>query len=356
VSARSCHRRFEVEAARDGRITGRALASIEQHVSTCKQCATDARALQRVADALAALPVAERDALSVRRQRQRLIASFNEAQLAAPTSRTGQWRIAGVFVAAALVALAAVAASRGPRVHAVTTGPEDHADDVVIVVPESARWSRTEEGSNTRVKLDDGELDVHVKHHGDAHGLLVTLPDGELEDVGTTFRVRVREGRTASIVVREGAVVFRRARSGAILLGAGDSWTADEPSANPAPSAAASTVPTETAPPSASPPKTPTVSSTRETAGRDAKEFRDAVDLLNAGDAARAAAALRTYLARRPAAERTEDATYLLVLPLRRSGDVVGAEVAARDYVRLYPHGLRRREIEGLAPAATTGP
>ncbi len=83
------------------------------------------------------------------------------------------------------------------------------------------------------------------------------------------------------------------------------------------------------------------------------KEFRDAVDLLNSGAAAQAAAAFRTYLSRRPPKERAEDATYLLVVALRRCGDDAGAASVARDYLRLYPHALRRREVEGLASSGS---
>jgi hypothetical protein len=217
-----------------------------------------------------------------------------------------------------------------------------------VVAPDAARWSRAEVGPNTRLKLDDGELDIHVKHHGDAHGLLVKLPDGELEDIGTTFRVRVIEGRTVSIVVREGAVVFRRDGVDPVLLGAGEFWPGGDPSVAASAPAATSTNRVAPAPAlAASRPRTvPPPRADTE------KDFRDGVDLLNAGNAAQAAAAFRGYLAHVPTSERTEDASYLLVLALHRSGDEAAAQAAARDYVRLYPHGLRRREAERLFPEA----
>jgi hypothetical protein len=352
VSARSCQRRFEVEAARDGRITGAARASIETHLSTCEVCAAEARSLGGIARALAALPVAGTDALSVRRQRQRILARLNEAQVTQrgeAASRPPWRRAAGVsVVAAALAAWAVVAASRDRSV-APTSGSAkaaDPADDVVVVVPETALWSRAEQGPNTRVKLDDGELDIVVKHRGEAHGLVVALPDGELQDVGTTFRVRVRAGRTVAIVVREGAVVFRKLGAGPMLLGAGESWTADDLSVATAPSAAVSsgsTIPAPSQPPHRS------MSLVSKAEADAAKEFRGAVDLLNGGNAAAAVSAFRAYLARRPPPERAEDATYLLVLALHRAGDEPEAQAAARNYLRLYPDGLRHREVESLA-------
>jgi TolA-binding protein len=350
VSARSCRRRFEVEAARDGRITGPARTSIEQHISTCEVCAAQDRALREVSDALAALPVAETDALSVRRQRQRILALFDEAQARPAVRRTNRrWAAGVVLVAGALAASVVFVATRGQRAAPTATSPkpEERADDVVVVVPETARWSRVEQGSNTRLKLDDGELDIHVKHHGEAHGLLVKLPDGELDDIGTTFRVRVEEGRTVAVVVREGAVVLRRDGAGPVLLGAGESWSADDswPTAS---SSVASTGPSAPAPTPPPPPRVASIANKPD----GAKEFRDGVDLLSAGNAAQAAVAFRAYLARGPGAERTEDAMYLLVLALHRSGDDPEAQSAARDYLRVYPHGLRRQEVVRLFPTA----
>jgi TolA-binding protein len=350
VSARFCRRRFEVEAARDGRITGPARASIAQHISTCEVCAAQDRALREVSDALAALPVAETDSLSVRRQRQRIFALFDEAQVRPAVRRTNRrWAAGVVLVAGALAASVAFVATRGQRAAptAASPRPEERVNDVVIVVPQIARWSRVEEGSNTRLKLEDGELDIHVKHHGEAHGLLVSLPDGELEDIGTTFRVRVEEGRTVDVVVREGAVVLRRDGAGPLLLGPGESWSADGSSPK-ASSSVASTGPTATVP---TPPPHPRVAGTANKP-YGAKEFREGVDLLSAGNAAQAAVTFRTYLARGPGAERTEDAMYLLVLALHRSGDDPGAQSAARDYVRLFPHGLRGQEVVRLFPTA----
>jgi hypothetical protein len=335
-------------------LTGPALASIEKHVSSCEVCTAEARALRDVSRALAALPVDEPDALSVRRQRQRLLASFNEAMVAPATSFSKRrWTGVGTLVGSALVVIAVLSTFRGHRAAPIAasenaTGP---ADDVVVIAPEPARWSRADHGPETRLELDDGELDVHVKHHGDPHGLLVKLPDGELRDIGTTFRVRVREGRTVSVVVREGAVVFRRDGASPVLVGAGESWSADDSSLRvAAPESASSRSPALVPATPSSTHRTAALPPAAPAAGDTDKEFREGVDLLNAGDAAPAAASLRAYLARAPSAARAEDASYLLVLALHRAGDDPAALAAAREYVRLYPNGLRRREVERLFP------
>ena len=77
--------------------------------------------------------------------------------------------------------------------------------------------------------------------------------------------------------------------------------------------------------------------------------MREAVALLNGGDSAGAARALRAFLARYPGDGRAEDASYLLVVALRRSGDAAGAREAARTYLARYPSGFRRSEVEALA-------
>ena len=39
--------------------------------------------------------------------------------------------------------------------------------------------------------------------------LLVILPDGELEDIGTTFTVSAADDQTNRVVVKEGSVLLR---------------------------------------------------------------------------------------------------------------------------------------------------
>ena len=355
MSPRPCPRQFEVEAARDGRLIGRARAAMDLHLASCKECSAEARTLNRLSEALAALPVAGTDAVTARRQRQHLLGAFDRFQVESQ-DRSVRWRwTVGTRIVAPLVTAAVLVAIHSHRVAPTSTPSHvEWAGDSVVIVPADARWTRSEQGATTRVTLDDGELDIHVKHHAAPHGLVVSLPDGELEDVGTTFHVQVQGGRTVAIRVQEGAVVFRRAQRGAVLLGAGESWSADR---LPAAVLAASSPSADGSVTSLlrSPPVGPALAMPEEKAGTlgAAKEFRDAIDLLNTGQGGKAADAFRAYLARHPADGRAEDVAYLLVLALRRAGNEAAASSAAHDYLQRYPHGLRRPEIERLDPSSS---
>jgi Outer membrane lipoprotein len=80
-----------------------------------------------------------------------------------------------------------------------------------------------------------------------------------------------------------------------------------------------------------------------------AADFRAALAALSAGDQTRAAARFSAFLANHPRDPRAEDAAYLRVIALQRSGDPLTTKAAARDYLRRYPHGFRRAEVAPLA-------
>jgi TolA-binding protein len=65
--------------------------------------------------------------------------------------------------------------------------------------------------------------------------------------------------------------------------------------------------------------------------------------------AAGAAAAFASFLAKHPHDPRAEDAAYLRVIALQRSGDSGSVRWAAQEYLRRYPEGFRRAEMEALA-------
>ena len=68
----------------------------------------------------------------------------------------------------------------------------------------------------------------------------------------------------------------------------------------------------------------------------------------NARDDRQAAALFSAFVAQYPRDPRAEDAAYLRVLCLRRLGDPVQMKAAASEYLRHYPRGFRRAEIEAL--------
>lgn len=331
-----CPRRSEIEAAHDGRLDDAGRAAIAQHQRDCEPCRAAAHALAALGPALATLRVPEIDALAIRRQRNRLLAAFEHAPAArAPVGRRAP-RVVAALALAATAALAVVVTRSRPGVPppATTLLVEPPA---VTVVATSARWSRHDEGGLTVVQLDDGDLELHVAHGTRPHRLVVHVPDGDIDDVGTAFHVRVVAGHTSSVDVREGAVVVRRTGQPAVFLSAGDRWVVERPA------------PVASAPPPATPPAAPPRPPARNAI---AAEFRGAVALLDAGRDAAAVAALRSFLARRGDDPRAEDASYLLVLALQRTGDAAATQTAARAYLKRYPGGFRRAQVEALAQAA----
>lgn len=70
---------------------------------------------------------------------------------------------------------------------------------------------------------------------------------------------------------------------------------------------------------------------------------------LDVGDDHRAAAAFAIFLERHPRDPRAEDAAYLRVIALQRSGDRAGMKQAALDYLHRYPEGFRQSEMEPLS-------
>ncbi|HEY1555952.1 MAG TPA: outer membrane protein assembly factor BamD [Kofleriaceae bacterium] len=198
------------------------------------------------------------------------------------------------------------------------------------------------------MRLDDGDARIHVDHRGVWRRLVVLVPDGELDDVGTTFLVRVRDGHTFEVAVEDGRVTFLRGHDAPLLLTAGERWVVHEPVAAvaPVPSAAPA------------PPRAPSTPSIRVHAAAGATgaarapigdELRDAISDLDAGDPTTASRKLREIVERYPSDPRAEDAAYLLAIALQRASDTIGARAAARDYLQRFPNGFRRAAIEPLA-------
>jgi TolA-binding protein len=67
---------------------------------------------------------------------------------------------------------------------------------------------------------------------------------------------------------------------------------------------------------------------------------------LDVGDNHEAVAAFADFLEKHPRDARAEDAAYLRVIALRRSGDGAGMKQAAVEYLHRYPAGFRQAEVE----------
>ncbi len=352
MSAPRCPRLFEVEALRNGRLEGELRAHFERHLSTCGDCAGEARSLDALERALHESYPARNDELHVRRQRTRLLAAFDRTPHArSPSSARARWL--GLAAAAALVTMLLLF---WRSQHAATPAPAAAAS--ALIRPEAGtQWSRRSEGARDHVTLQRGALWIRVAHPSASPALLVLLPDGELEDTGTTFSVSVDAGRTARVAVEEGSVTLRLHGRAPIRLGAGEIWTA---AIAPAGGAAAPEATLEhesvvaSARPVASPPITaaapapepqPVASATTATASSD---FRAAMSAFKAGQNREAAALLSRFLERHAGDPRAEDAAYVRILALRRAGDRAAATAAARDYLSRYPAGFRRTEVQAL--------
>jgi hypothetical protein len=343
MSARQCPRLFEVEATRDGRLTGAERASFERHVAICSVCAGEVRALESLARALRASSRDELDELRVRRVRTRLLAAFDGAVIGPKRRRVSP------LLACCLAVVVAVALL--VRWRAKGAAPS-FAAAAVVRADGDAFWSSRMDGDRERIVLARGALSIHVDHSQGDRRLVVVLPDGELEDIGTTFTVSADADRTTRVTVTEGRVLLRLRGRPQITIGPGDSWVGE----TPAPVACA-TAPVVTAPSpepavgelSSHPARSPVPPASVRAPLDSSSDFRAAMDALERRDNHQAATLFAEFLGKHPGDSRGEDAAYLRAIALQRCGDAAGTTDAAREYLRRYPYGFRRLEMEQLS-------
>jgi hypothetical protein len=355
----ACPRLFEVEALRDGRLGAAERSHFERHVMMCAVCSREARSLDELARALRHCPAEPRgDELQQRRERTRLLAAFDRALVSEGHSRTPARRWV------ALASMAVLAATLIFFWREAPSTPDLATSSAAFRADAGTLWSRRVEAQRELVVLERGVLWIQVATVPNKLPLLVRLPDGELEDIGTTFSVTVEAGRTAGVAVEEGRVVLRLHGRAPVVIAAGESWpeppvalSTPEPSL-PRPAAAPGTerVPTglEPATPlepptSARKPSKPRASASAATApGAASNDFREAMAALHTGQSRDAAARFTRFIERHPRDARAEDAAYMRVLALREAGDDAGMKAAARQYLGRHPQGFRRAEVEAL--------
>jgi len=354
----SCPRLFEVEAARDGRLTGLDLARFQTHVSHCALCAQEAEALDAFAKSLRSLPAVANDDLRVRRERTRLLAAFDTALVPAPSS-IKRWLIP-LVAAAVLTALTLTLWHSGPapkRTATVATAAAARPREAIAVraSPES-QWSRQVENHRETITLTAGTITVSIDHTLSPRRLRVLLPDGELEDLGTTFSVTATPTATTHVAVQDGTVILRLRGRAPIILGANQAYSPNiaEPTTetarpfHPSAPAAPAPAPAAPAPPARAVSSVPAPAPSSAT-GDAASEFRTALSALNTGNNALAANLFGSFLASHPTAPNAEDAAYLRILALQRAGSMQAMRSAARNYLDRYPSAFRRAEVEPLA-------
>ncbi len=314
----ACPRRWELEASRDGRMSGAAARELSVHVASCRDCRAEQLALDALAGELGASAArAAPDELRLRRVRGLVLRRADQA-LTNPDPPPRRWtQIAlGIFAAASVAG-------------AVVWRVSLHERAPFYSVREDPRgvWSSVSDAGVARVALRDGAIELSVHRSEGDPRLVVELPDGTLEDEGTRFRVSVADDRTQSIRVTEGAVTFRRPHELPLRIEAGSSWTAPLEVAARETGAARPTPEPEGAKSSHVPPSPP----------------------IEPGPASSGAPFVAPSTVGPQSNAEREDRAYLEVLGLVREGREDEARAAANAYLRAFPHGFRRPEMERIA-------
>ena len=339
-----CPRAWEVEAARDGRLLGKDLDSALRHRATCAECTAEERELAALGSNLARLPELARDPLTVRRSRQQLMASLNESIIgpAEPRRRPKQ----AFAVALSGAALFAGWFFVGPALTSSRSVRELDAASVVEVRAQAgARWSEHADARLDRVDLLDGTAAFSVRPHP-GRRVVVHLPDGEIEDLGTVFELSVAAGQTRRIAVNVGRVSVHLNGQPDFTLGAGQTWAASSADDETTRASASSASVTTIAP--ADLPRTSASSNGAAPAPRAhavaAPENRAAAS--NTGNAA---APEPTHSAGEAPSAKAEDDAYLRIVALLKQGHDNEARGEAKRYLLLFPNGFRRVEVLNIA-------
>lgn len=351
-----CRETKAVEALHDGQLEPERAKALVAHVATCHDCAAEARRLADLTAALRALPGAEANATRVLAGRKRLLA-------AAGSEGKRRWSLRGGVVAATAALALTVVVFRVGRVH---RGAEPVASvaggmselELSVTPIGAAHWSRVSMLTTETLTLGDGALNVAVKRHDPRQRLVVELPDGELEDVGTVFSVSVAAGKTREVSVSEGSVALRLRGSPERRIVAGETFRAEDTAlatsnATVTPGTASSATGVEVSDAHARPVGSAARSSARPgdeaEACPEASLFQDGVQAFKHGDYASAASTLARFSASCVHSDHAEDAAYVRMVALARAGANDEARAQALAYLKRFPTGFRRKEAARLA-------
>jgi hypothetical protein len=359
---------------------------IASHVQVCMYCAAEAERLEHVATAIRHIPVREPSALVVRIQRRKLLEEAARQQPTANRFKSGmrvrRLPVAYALVAAAAVVLALFGARRfaNKAVPVAQPAPAPAADMLaseieVRAMPET-RWSKRSEPPVELIALEQGALWTKITHKHPHPPVLFRVPDGQIEDIGTTFTVAVQGGETQRVAVEDGAVLVRLRGLKEIHLSAGEVWerktgTGSSGSAAPQPVVDSTPAP---APVEAQPPSDLVSSSDNaaqaaaDTASADdqaakakarAKAAKKAAaaehrllkkgeTALGAGHYSEAVRVFEKFDAMYPHSILAEDSAYLKALSFTKAGQTDDARAAAQDYLARFPDGFRQKEVRQL--------
>ncbi len=404
MSIESCETMRLVEARYDGRLGEREAASLDRHVATCAACRAHAEDLPRLREIASEQPDPQTP-LEQQRRRARLLYEAARIEPRGVVRPRPTWAT-GLSLCAAMFACAFAGwtlhtpgstdtAHNGAPGESAKAPPALPTASVVAVVasmrvtttvaPErGARFAQHTTGGTETVTLEEGAATFVVRPLAKGERFLITTSDGEIEVAGASVRVEAAGSKVRTVSVQEGKAEVRY--SGAVFeLSAGSTWsppadTAPPASAipavdplAPAPAAAVSDprlgrvsiaapgarsaargaakpapLPVATTPASepvvaaVAPPVPPK-------ADPGATDFADAVHLFERGDYPSAAKRLSDFSKAHPDDGRGEDAAFLGILSLQRTGKTAEAAAAAQRYLAAYPSGYRRAEAVKIA-------
>ena len=359
-----CSMALLIEAKRDGRLHDRELASIDRHLATCASCAELACDLDQVRVLLRS-PTPTPTPLEVQRDRLKLL----RAAAVSPSRVSSRKRpaVAAVLAIVAAAALLVVLPRRWTEhSNAVAQMSSMSASvpvrTVTTVAPEGeTHFTRTSSGGTEIVTLENGAVNLSVRHLDAGERFLVKTGDAEVEVRGTVFRVEAGDDRIRSVAVVEGKVEVRF-QGATFLVTANERWDrpADLPPILPpnapvarerASAESPATLPLAPSTVKRAPIAPRSVTSAKPATDEGTASFVEGVGMMERGDYGAAARHLEAFSKGNPSDERAEDAAFLVIIALQRAGRPTEAAAAARRYLSTYPTSYRRTQVRAIAEA-----
>jgi hypothetical protein len=276
-------------------------------------------------DLLDPIPHRRIDDMTVRRLRQRILDDV-AARAIPPRRSLRPWALAIPAVVALVIGLGVAS---WPARHA-REQPSTNTISVFTDDDPTARWARHADLASEWVELSDGRFRVEIHQHPATRRVMVTVPDGQIDHLGTIFDVVISDCLTTHLVVVEGRVAVHLRGRADVILAAGERWdraVAREPegASRSVGDGSASAVHTSVG--------------SADTAAASPSRAKTNGRLRRAKPLIPDAAAV---------AQEAEDAAYLTVIRLLRASRAPEAKAAAREYLRRFPAGFRREEISAL--------
>jgi hypothetical protein len=315
-----CPRAWEVEAAHHGQLDAAQSQAHAQHLAQCARCAHGRQQLLRFSTLLRAEP--EPDALLLRRVRHRVLSG-----MPAVGSQRNPARLHKLYWALASVVMTTSVAA-GAWLHAQRSAPTQTAATLRLSPDANTRYVHEQRAGVDYVQLHEGALGIAFVRRSSG-GLIVRVPDGEIRDLGTVFRVVVAAGHTNEISVQQGLVVFHREQEPDIVVAAGQVYLR----------------PPDETPASATAPAPPVADAKSDAAAEPAA----ALAVVQKPKAVPHKPKAKQEPVPAHPAHEPQDIDYLRLLALLQEGRRAEAHVAAQAYLARYPDGFRRYEVSRVA-------